>query len=79
MCLFRASCCSIDPIRYSYPSIKPDKIHIGDIVEVALSFVVYPLAKGRAKCTAVLKTITLIDGKYTRVCGPTRTEYCKQL
>ncbi|KAK0501951.1 hypothetical protein EDD18DRAFT_1024290, partial [Armillaria luteobubalina] len=48
-----------DGIRY--PIIKASKIQLRDIIEVTMCFVAHPLAKGRVKLTAVLKTVTLVD------------------
>ncbi|KAK0439740.1 uncharacterized protein EV420DRAFT_1650785 [Desarmillaria tabescens] len=48
-----------------YVDIKPSKIQVGDIVEVTFGFVAFPLSKGRVKITAMLRSITLLDGTFT--------------
>ena len=48
--------------------IAPVKLQIGDIVEAQISFMVIPLRGGEFKITAVLRSLTLLDGQFAQVC-----------
>jgi hypothetical protein len=46
---------------------SPIKIQIGDLVEVQMSIVAVPVKGGESKLTALLRSVTLMDGTYTQV------------
>ncbi|KIK54040.1 hypothetical protein GYMLUDRAFT_63370 [Collybiopsis luxurians FD-317 M1] len=47
-------------------SIKPDKIHVGDIVDIAFSIMAVPMKQG-LRAFLVLRAVTLLDGSHTQV------------
>ena len=55
-------------VLYSrYVTVSPSLFHIGDIVEVQLLFVVFPIQEGWCTLRLVLRGITLLDGHFTTV------------
>ena len=50
-----------------YVTVSPSLFHIGDIVEVQLLFVVFPIWEGQYTLRFVLRGITLLDGHFTMV------------
>lgn len=51
----------------SFQAIEPQLIQIGDIVEIQVSFIGIPLRDNRWKISMVLRTISLLEGKFTQV------------
>ncbi|PBK87462.1 hypothetical protein ARMGADRAFT_1085482 [Armillaria gallica] len=48
-----------------FVEVSPNKIQVGDIVEMHVSFTAVPLKGGRKKVVSVLRSITLLDGNLT--------------
>ncbi|KIL65175.1 hypothetical protein M378DRAFT_77339, partial [Amanita muscaria Koide BX008] len=47
--------------------VQPQIYRVGDIVEVQVSFVVTPVREGKRKMRTILRSIALINGKFTQV------------
>ncbi|KDR77363.1 hypothetical protein GALMADRAFT_66677, partial [Galerina marginata CBS 339.88] len=47
--------------------ILPVMFQIGDIVEVQVSFAIFPLRQGKLKTSMILRSISLLDGSQTKV------------
>ena len=45
----------------------PQTFQEGDIVELQVSFIVVPLREQKSRMNVVLRSITLLEGKYTQV------------
>ena len=45
----------------------PQTFQEGDIVEIQVSFIVVPLREQKSRMNVVLRSITLLEGKYTQV------------
>jgi hypothetical protein len=57
-------------IFFSYTVIEPGKLNKGDIVEAQVSFQVVPIKNNMFKLLVVLRAITLLDNRPTKVCQP---------
>ncbi|KDR79834.1 hypothetical protein GALMADRAFT_62586, partial [Galerina marginata CBS 339.88] len=52
--------------NYKFVPIPPVTFQIGDIVEVQVSFAIFPLREGKLKTSMILRSISLLDGSQTK-------------
>jgi len=46
----------------------PQTFHVGDLVEIQLSFIGVPLKEKHRKVLVVLRSMALLDGRFSIVC-----------
>jgi hypothetical protein len=51
----------------SYNDVSPTIFRIGDIVEAQISFVVFPGRNDQRNMRVLLRSIALLDGRFTQV------------
>ncbi|KDR84719.1 hypothetical protein GALMADRAFT_52917, partial [Galerina marginata CBS 339.88] len=51
---------------HRFVPVAPVTFQVGDIVEVQVSFAVFPLCEGKLKTSMTLRSITLLDGSQTQ-------------
>ena len=54
---------------HRYPTTSPTKIQVGDLVEVQMSFVMFPVRGGEYKFSSLLRSVTLMDKCHTEASG----------
>lgn len=58
-----------------YEAIPPVRFHVGDIVEIKATLMLIPVREGHFKLTAVLRSLTLLDTSFTKVCAITASQH----
>jgi hypothetical protein len=61
--------------KNSFKETGPHIFQEGDIVELQISFIVVPLRDQQSRMNIVLRSISLLEGKFTQVSESTFTEY----
>jgi hypothetical protein len=51
----------------SFNETRPHVFQEGDIVEIQVSFIVIPLREQNSRMSVVLRSISLLEGKFTQV------------
>lgn len=59
----------------SFKETGPHIFQEGDIVELQISFIVVPLRDQQSRMNIVLRSINLLEGKFTQVSESTQAEY----
>lgn len=54
-------------IKYRFKETGPHTFQEGDIVELQVSFIVVPLREQKSRMNVILRSITLLEGKFTQV------------
>jgi len=52
---------------HSFKALEPKVSHMGDLVQVEMSFITMPTKGGKQKLKAILRTIALINDTFAKV------------
>jgi hypothetical protein len=54
--------------KHRYLPVTPDTFQVGDVVEVSVSFVAYPLAKDKYMLKLQMRALCMVNNRYREVC-----------